>query len=117
MTTTRSSRAFTCRMGFRTKCPDRWRELLGMTESETKALVAVIAYWNIHGAPVTLPQVRDFLDGLGECKSAALTALEKRGWVRAVGKVKVARCSWAAAYQPTDRGYAILGLEKPCRAA
>lgn len=117
MTTTRASRAFAHRMGIRTKCPDRWREVLGMTESEAKALVAVITYWSIYTKPVTLPQVRDFLAGLDECKNAALTALERRGWVKAVGKVKVSRCSWAAAYAPSDRGYAILGFEKPSKAA
>lgn len=32
MATTRASRAFAHRMGIRTKCPDRWREVLGLTE-------------------------------------------------------------------------------------
>lgn len=112
MTTTRASRAFARSAGIRTRNTDRWREVLGMTESEAKTLVAVITYWHIHKEPITYPIARDFMRGLGECRNPALTPLVRRGWIRAVGRVKVSRCSWAACYEPTARGYAILGLEQ-----
>lgn len=84
---------------------------LGMTEADWQSLTAVIAHWNAYGEPVTLPALRAFLAKVGAF-TPRLTALESRGWIKAVGKVRVAKCSWARCYAPTPRAYSILGLEQ-----
>lgn len=96
---------------------ERWRDRAGMSETECMTLVAVLAHWNKYERPVTLPEIRAFLQGLEECRSPEVTALVKRGWVRVADRVRVARCSRAAAYEPTARGWAILGFEVPRKAA
>jgi hypothetical protein len=92
---------------------DRWRERLGMTQSECRMLVAILAYHSIYRAPVLATVVRDLLVGISEpmCHKA-LGSIARRGWIKAVGKV-----GCTALYEPTDRGWRFLGLEKPHKAA
>lgn len=95
---------------------DVWKERVGMSETECCVLVCILARHATTGQPVLSTAVREFFDTIGEARDHhhALTTLLKRGWVRVAGKVACTRL-----YEPTDRGWRILGLEamRPPRAA
>lgn len=94
---------------------EKWRASIGMSESECRCLVAIISAWHVYGKPVLAVDVQRFLTELGELRSISsqVAQIKRRGWIVAVGKVNC-----AVAYQPSDRAYRLLGLEKrPSRAA
>jgi hypothetical protein len=90
-----------------------WRERLGLSHHEACVLIAVISAFEVYGKPVMSTDVFRFLGEIGEIGSSKdLSFVAKRGWVKATGKVV---CEHA--YVPTPRGYSILGLKRPSRAA
>lgn len=93
-----------------------WRDRLGMPEAQCKGLIAIISGYEVYGKPVLSSDAGRFLIEIDELRTATCIfgELAKRGWIKAVGKVVCAN-----AYDPTARGYAILGLERkrPLRAA
>lgn len=94
---------------------DRWMERLGMPEAECCVLIATLSHWAAFGAPVTSANIHAFLREVGDSRDTrALTAVARRGWIREVGRENGSRM-----FEPTDRGWRILGLEpmKPPRAA
>lgn len=93
-----------------------WSRRVGMNMESTKVLIAILSGYRVFRRPVLSQEIRKFLCDTGEIPGAqgtrAIAALERRGWIRAVARVEN-----QVAYEPTVRGWQILGFEVPRKAA
>jgi hypothetical protein len=91
-----------------------WRERAGMTECECRVLCVVLSGYSVHGKPMLSTEIQARLQAWGESPNIGkeLASVARRGWIRSVGKRGCTNV-----WEPTDRGYGILGLKRPSRAA